>query len=130
MSDVVAKHRSLSRTLYLDGTFVFSSGPVYPVINPATEEQIGEIAEATPQEIERAIEIAAEAQQAWWARSGAERADIMRQVSADVLFGLQLGVEATPTVVVEGLKLPAVGYLETAIRFEREKHLHASLAAK
>ena len=54
----------------------------------------------------------------------------MRQVSADVLFGLQLGVEATPTLVVEGLKLPAVGYLETAIRFEREKHLHASLAAK
>ncbi len=81
MSEVVAKHRSLSRTLYLDGTFVFSAGPVYPVINPATEEQIGEIAESTPEEIERAIGIADAAQKAWWARSGAERADIMHEVT-------------------------------------------------
>jgi betaine-aldehyde dehydrogenase len=81
MSDVVAKHRSLSRTLYLDGTFVFSGGPAYPVINPATEEAIGEVAETTPEEIEQAIAIAGRAQKAWWARSGAERADVMHEVT-------------------------------------------------
>lgn len=79
--DVVAKHRSLSRQLYLDGQFRPSSGPSIPVLNPATEDVIGEIAETTPDEIETAIAIAGAAQKAWWARAGAERADIMHEVT-------------------------------------------------
>jgi betaine-aldehyde dehydrogenase len=79
--DVVAKHKALSRKLWLDGQFVTSMGEAFPVINPATEEQIGEVAEATPREIEAAIEIATKAQKDWWARSGAERADIMHEVT-------------------------------------------------
>ena len=46
-----------------------------------TEEIIGEITEATEREIEVALGFAAAAQRKWWALSGAERADIMHQVT-------------------------------------------------
>ncbi|MDX2307363.1 MAG: aldehyde dehydrogenase family protein [Hyphomicrobium sp.] len=81
--DIVAKHKALSRRLYLNGAFAESRGAVYPVINPATEDVIGEIAEATPDEIDHAIAEAHRAQEAWWAMSGAERADIMHLVTRD-----------------------------------------------
>lgn len=48
VSNIVAKHRFPSRTLYLDGTFKFSSGAAFPVINPATEDVIGDVADTTP----------------------------------------------------------------------------------
>ena len=79
--DVVARHRTRSRQIYLDGAFRPSAGQPIPVLNPATEEMIGEIAEATPAEIEEAIKLALAAQKAWWARAGAERADIMHEVT-------------------------------------------------
>lgn len=79
--DIVAKHRALSRLIYLDGTFAASEGPAFPVINPATEDVIGEVAETTEREIEAAIGFAASAQKKWWALSGAERADIMHEVT-------------------------------------------------
>jgi acyl-CoA reductase-like NAD-dependent aldehyde dehydrogenase len=79
--DIVAKHKALSRKLFIDGAFTPSEGEAFPVINPATEEVIGEVAEATEREIEAAIDIAAKAQKAWWAMSGAERADIMHEVT-------------------------------------------------
>ncbi|MGA7116388.1 MAG: aldehyde dehydrogenase family protein, partial [Hyphomicrobium sp.] len=67
--DVIARHRTRSRQIYIDGTFRPSAGQPIPVLNPATEEVIGEIAEATPAEIEEAIELALAAQKAWWARA-------------------------------------------------------------
>lgn len=79
--DVVAKHKALSRMLFIDGAFAASEGSAFPVINPATEEEIGAVAEATEREIEAAIQFAAAAQKAWWAMSGAERADIMHEVT-------------------------------------------------
>lgn len=79
--DIVAKHKALSRKLFVDGAYAAGEGEAFPVINPATEEQIGEVAEATEREIEAAIESAASAQRAWWALSGAERADVMHEVT-------------------------------------------------
>ncbi len=79
--DVVAKHRDLSGKLYVNGGFMESAGERYPVVNPATEEVIGEIAEATPNEIDVAIDEAAAAQRQWWSMSGADRATIMHQVT-------------------------------------------------
>ncbi len=79
--DIVAKHRALSRMLYLNGAFAASDGARYPVINPATEDVIGEVAETTEREIEAAIGFATAAQKKWWAMSGAERADIMHEVT-------------------------------------------------
>jgi hypothetical protein len=51
-------------------------------------------------------------------RFEAARAEMLRQVSADVAYGLTLGVSVTPSFFVNGVKLPNGGYLETAIRFE------------
>jgi betaine-aldehyde dehydrogenase len=79
--DVVAKHKDLSRMLFVNGAHTASTGNAFPVVNPATEEQIGEVAEATESEIEAAIGFAATAQKTWWALSGAERADIMHEVT-------------------------------------------------
>lgn len=79
--DIVAKHKALSRKIFVDGAFAQSFGEAFPVINPATEEQIGEVAESTGREIEAAIDVAAKAQKAWWAMSGAERADVMHEVT-------------------------------------------------
>ncbi len=79
--DVIRTHRDLSRQLFLDGAIRVSSGAAIPVINPATQDVIGEIAETTPAEIEEAIGLARAAQRAWWARAGAERADIMHEVT-------------------------------------------------
>lgn len=79
--DVVAKHRELSGRICVNGSLMDSAGERYPVINPATEEVIGEIAETTPHEIDVAITEAAAAQKRWWALSGADRATIMHQVT-------------------------------------------------
>jgi acyl-CoA reductase-like NAD-dependent aldehyde dehydrogenase len=79
--DVTAKHKALSRSLYLDGAYAAGEGEAFPVINPATEEQIGEVTEATEREIDAAIGFAAAAQRKWWALSGAERADVMHEVT-------------------------------------------------
>ncbi len=79
--DVTAKHKALSRSLFLDGAYAAGEGEAFPVINPATEEQIGEFAEATEREIDAAIGFAAAAQRKWWALSGAERADVMQEVT-------------------------------------------------
>ncbi len=81
--DVVARHRALSRHLYVDGAFRPSDGQPIPVLNPATEDVIGEIAETTAAEIEEVIGLAEVAQKSWWARAGAERADIMHEVTRD-----------------------------------------------
>lgn len=79
--DITARHRALSRRLFINNSFMESAGEAYPVINPATEDVIGEVAEATPHEIDVAIAEAAAAQKRWWALSGAERADFMHAVT-------------------------------------------------
>jgi len=79
--DIVQRHKALSRALFINGAFEQSLGDVYPVINPATEDVIGEVAEATAAEIETAIGFATAAQRKWWAMSGAERADTMHEVT-------------------------------------------------
>lgn len=79
--DIPAKHKALSRKLYVNGAFMQSAGEAIAVVNPATEEVIGEIAETTPSEIEAALDCADAAQKAWWAMSGADRATIMHQVT-------------------------------------------------
>jgi betaine-aldehyde dehydrogenase len=79
--DIIAKHRALSRMLFIDGAYTASEGDAFAVVNPATEGDIGEVAEATEREIEAAIRFAAAAQKKWWALSGAERADVMHEVT-------------------------------------------------
>ena len=79
--NVVEKHKALSRALHVNGAYTAGEGEAISVINPATEEMIGEITEATEREIEAALGFAAGAQRKWWALSGVERADIMHEVT-------------------------------------------------
>jgi len=51
------------------------------IINPATEEKLGEVAEATKAEIDEAVAIGHAAQKKWWAMSGLARAEIMHDVA-------------------------------------------------
>ncbi len=42
--------------LFIDGELVEAvSGRIYPNINPATEESMGEVADAGPEDLERAV---------------------------------------------------------------------------
>lgn len=79
--NVVARHRALSCHNYVDGAYRTSAGPSIPVLNPATEDIIGEISETTASEIDVVIDLAKTAQKAWWSRAAAERADIMHEVT-------------------------------------------------
>ena len=71
----------VSGHLYLGGSFLRSSGTLTSVINPATEEVIGEFAESTGEEIEAAISAANSAQKIWWSMSALDRANALHRVA-------------------------------------------------
>ena len=73
--------RRLSGSYYIDGGFSKSaSGAGHDVIDPATEDTIGEIADCSRDEVEQAIAVANRAQRAWWAETGLLRAERMGRV--------------------------------------------------
>src|SRR4249919_2959538 len=63
---------------YLDGQWV-SSPRTLAVINPATGSAIGSVPDLGAAETKRAIEAAERALPAWRARTGKERAEILRK---------------------------------------------------
>ncbi len=70
----------MSETLYIDGTFTPSaSGKTYPVISPATEEQIAPVSDGNAGDIDRAVTCARRAFEAGdWARmDGAARGRLL-----------------------------------------------------
>jgi acyl-CoA reductase-like NAD-dependent aldehyde dehydrogenase len=77
--------KSLSGTLFINGHFTPSASTVrWPVFDPATEDKIGEIADATPSEVEQAIAVAAAAQRQWNATNMLTRAEALHAVSAEM----------------------------------------------
>lgn len=44
------------------------------------------------------------------------RPELLEAIRADIIVGLELGVRSTPTIVVDGVRLPNHVYLETALR--------------
>jgi acyl-CoA reductase-like NAD-dependent aldehyde dehydrogenase len=77
--------KSLSGSLFIGGEFVTgASTDRLPVIDPATEDKIGEIADATPAEVERAIAIAVVAQKQWNATNMLTRAEALHAVAAEM----------------------------------------------
>jgi betaine-aldehyde dehydrogenase len=80
MNTVSEQIKKLSGHHYINNEFVKGSGVWQKVINPATEEEIGFIADATPDQIEKAIVLANEAQKSWWQQNAAERADALHEV--------------------------------------------------
>jgi lactaldehyde dehydrogenase / glycolaldehyde dehydrogenase len=67
--------------MYIAGRWV-AAAETRPVLNPATEEVVGEAPEGDASHAERALEAAREAQTAWGRRTYVDRADVVRDVVA------------------------------------------------
>lgn len=86
MSATIAAARTVKQyRMFIDGEWV-DGGGAFPVLNPATEEVIAEVAAATPELVDAAV-LAAERAQGEWARLPAiKRArylhDIAKAISA------------------------------------------------
>jgi acyl-CoA reductase-like NAD-dependent aldehyde dehydrogenase len=71
----------LSRSIYVAGEMRESSNTeTLPVVDPATEERIGEVADASDDEIDEALSVAKGAWPGWWALSALERAERLHRV--------------------------------------------------
>jgi betaine-aldehyde dehydrogenase len=70
---------------FIDGSFVAGAAPkALDVIDPATEERLGQIAEATAAEIDDVVAIANAAQKRWNKTSMLHRAELLHEVAADI----------------------------------------------
>ncbi len=78
----------LSRTLYVRGVLRESAGEPWAVQDPATEQVLGEVADATDEEVDDALVAANQAWPAWWALSALDRAERMHRV-AQTLRGMR-----------------------------------------
>ena len=73
----------LSGKLFLDGALVSSkSTSTLDVIEPATEDRIGAIADATDGEVDQAIDLADIARRKWCAQDTRTRATTLHEVAA------------------------------------------------
>lgn len=71
--------------LFIDGEWTDgSSGKTRPVINPATEEVIVEVPDASPEDVKRAVDAAARAFRQWSRMTAYERATILKK-AADLI---------------------------------------------
>lgn len=74
--------QQLSGRQYIEGAAVPGGGARRAVIDPATEAVIAHVAEATVDELERAVAAAARAQKEWWAQGALDRANALHRVAA------------------------------------------------
>lgn len=74
----------LSRSLYVEGVLKESTGEPWTVRDPATEEVLGEVADATDEEVDAALGVANGAWPAWWALSALERAERLHRVAQNL----------------------------------------------
>ncbi|WP_455566362.1 aldehyde dehydrogenase family protein [Nonomuraea wenchangensis] len=67
--------------LFINGEFTDGSGPTFKTVNPATEEPLAEIATATTDDVDRAVQAARKAFGVWSALPGAERAKYLFRIA-------------------------------------------------
>jgi acyl-CoA reductase-like NAD-dependent aldehyde dehydrogenase len=68
--------------LFINGEFVDGSGTAFTTINPATEESLAEVAEATTDDVDRAVKAARAAYRGVWGRmSGADRGKYLFRIA-------------------------------------------------
>src|SRR3954470_20531325 len=67
--------------LFLGGRWV-ETDATRPVLNPATEDVVGEAPEGTLEHVQQALEAARAAQPAWARRSYVQRADVVQRIVA------------------------------------------------
>jgi acyl-CoA reductase-like NAD-dependent aldehyde dehydrogenase len=78
----------LSGGLYVRGVLRESAGERWAVQNPATEDVVGEVADATDDEVDEALVAANEAWPGWWALSALDRAERLHR-AAQTLRGMR-----------------------------------------
>jgi acyl-CoA reductase-like NAD-dependent aldehyde dehydrogenase len=83
----------LSGQQRIGGRLVPSRGAAIDVTDPATEERVGQIADATPAEIDQAVAEANQAQRSWRTVNHHRRADLLHQVSRQVMAARPLVAE-------------------------------------
>jgi len=76
--------RDWTGKIYIGG-WVDGGGAAYPVIEPATGEELGQAGRASVADVARATELAAETQRAWAAKTYDERAAVLRR-AGDLWF--------------------------------------------
>jgi aldehyde dehydrogenase (NAD+) len=69
--------------LYVNGEFVpAATGESFPTVNPATEEPLAQVAQAGPEDVDRAVAAARDAgDQSWGQMPGAERAKYLYRIA-------------------------------------------------
>lgn len=73
---------SVSGSNFLDGQFQTGGVADIPVIDPATETEIGIIAEPSATALDSAVEAANRAQRVWWRKSALDRAAMLHEISS------------------------------------------------
>ncbi|MGI5268716.1 aldehyde dehydrogenase family protein [Nonomuraea sp. CA-218870] len=67
--------------LFVGGEFVDGSGPSFKTVNPATEETLAEVATASSDDVDRAVQAARKAFDAWSGLPGGERAKYLFRIA-------------------------------------------------
>ncbi|MFI6635765.1 aldehyde dehydrogenase family protein [Nonomuraea fuscirosea] len=67
--------------LFINGEFVDGSGTPFKTVNPATEETLAEVATASSDDVDRAVQAARKAFGVWSALPGAERAKYLFRIA-------------------------------------------------
>jgi lactaldehyde dehydrogenase / glycolaldehyde dehydrogenase len=102
-----------------------SDGGTRPVLNPATGEAFAEVPEGTRQDARAALEAAREAQPAWEALTGVQRADYLKRVvelirqDAERLARVIVREQGKPLVEARGEVGGSAGFFEYFTSFAR-----------
>jgi betaine-aldehyde dehydrogenase len=101
-------------------------GAALAVIDPATEERMGEIVEATAAELERAVTVANEAQRAWRKVNYHRRAELLHEVARRMLAARPLIAEMLTREMGKPYKESAdeVAWSATAVDYYAEIARH------
>lgn len=106
---------SRSARHYIDGSFIDEKDASIPVINPATEQELGTVGEGGADLVDEAVVAAARAQADWAKLPGAARAAPLKAMAA--LVRQRIG-EIADIVVREQGKLRPLAEMEVAITAE------------
>src|SRR5437764_14884162 len=88
-----------SNACYIDGSWVPSTGTgTIDVINPATEEVVGQVADGTAEDVDRAVAAARTAFETWSATSVDERVKFLTRIQEGLAARQD---EMTRTIVAE-----------------------------
>ena len=80
--------------LFIDGDFVDGHGEGFKTLNPATEEVLAEISEATDADVDLAVHAARKAFRSWSRISGAERGKYLFRIARIIAEPVQPAADA------------------------------------